>query len=249
MRIVTVLLVLAFGCATASCASNGVSEVQPQKVLIYGASGRIGGHITDEALLRGYAVTGVTRSPDRLAKYDGRIDVAVSDILDRQRTRDLIAAHDAVIVSVGGTPTDPDPTKYIAALAAESLIEVLETQSGDGPRLIFVGNLFTLIYEDDKTLLELGRVDESHKNFAMFHGHQIALDAFRQTVNVKWTVASPPNGLRLEGRSGKIRWGGDELLRDADGTPSTISPEDFAFAVLEELESGNYVRRRFNVAR
>ncbi len=219
------------------------------RLLIYGASGRIGGAIVEEALMRGYAVTGVSRDPARLEQFDGRISIAVGDILDRERTAELIESHDAVIVSIGGAPRSPAPSQYIAATAAESLIDVLGQFGHDGPRLIFVGNLFTLEYEDGKTLLELGRVSEDHENYAMFHGHQIALDAFRQTTDINWTIASPPNGLRLEGRTAEVRWGGDELLRDADGAPAQISREDFACAVLEELENGNYVRQRFNVAR
>lgn len=220
-----------------------------RRVLIYGASGRIGQHIVDEALARGYSVTGVTRDPGRLASYADRIDIASGDILDRAQTADLIAAHDAVIVSIGGTPKDKNPENYIAPLAAESLIEVLGKFGDEGPRLIFVGSVFTLIYEDGKTLLELGRVDESNENYAMFYGHQIALDHFRASEHVNWTVATPPNGLRLEGRVGELSWGGDELLRDADGKPAEISREEFAFAIFEELEAGNYVRQRFNVAR
>ena len=230
----------------ASSAGEGPAD---DRVLVFGASGRIGSHIVEEALLRGYAVTGVTRSVGRLDAYADRINIEVGDILDRERTAELVAEHDAVIVSIGGDPKDKNPETYIAALAAESLIEVLEGFGDDGPRLIFVGNLFTLIYEDGKTLLELGRVPESHEYYAMFHGHQIALDLFRASEHVNWTVATPPNGLRLEGRTAKVRWGGDVLLRDEDGTPSGISREDFAFAVLEELEAGNYIRSRFNVAR
>lgn len=243
------LALLTIYCAVPSSAVGETNAAIVESVLIYGASGRIGQHIVDEALLRGYSVTGVTRNPERLAAYADRIDVETGDILDRDRTAELVAAHDAVIVSIGGTPRDKDPANYIAALAAESVIEVLEDFGDDGPRLIFVGNLFTLIFEDGKTLLELGRVDESHEYYAMFYGHQIALDQFRASNHVNWTVATPPNGLRLEGRTGKIRWGGDELLRDADGSPSGISREDFAYAIFEELEAGNYVRRRFNVAR
>ncbi|MEO1202081.1 MAG: NAD(P)H-binding protein [Pseudomonadota bacterium] len=241
-RRLLLLLLLAIA-ASAAPAADG------DKVLIYGASGRIGQHIVDEALKRGYAVTGVSRDASRLANVADHIDIVTGDILDRERTAELIASHDVVIVSIGGAPRDADPARYIAALAAESLIDVLAPMGDDGPRLIFVGNLFTLIYEDGKTLLELGRVPESHENYAMFHGHQIALDRFRASTGVNWTIATPPNGLRLEGRTGKVRWGGDELLRDPDGTPSGISREDFAYAVLEELENGNYVRARFNVAR
>ncbi len=218
-------------------------------VLVFGASGRIGQHIVEEGLKRGYAITGVSRVPSRLSDWSERIRIEAGDILDRERTRELIAAHDAVIVSIGGMPRDKNPETYIAALAAESLIEVMQEFGEDGPRLIFVGNLFTLIYEDGKSLLDLGRVDESHRYYTMFYGHEIALQKFRASRGVNWTIATPPNGLRLEGFTGRIRFGGDELLRDPDGRPSEISYEDFAFGVFEELDRGHYIRQRFNVAR
>jgi putative NADH-flavin reductase len=244
------LFVSLFAVAMAAIPSTTCAE-DPEitRVLIYGASGRIGVSIVEEALLRGYEVTGVSRNPVRLEQFADRINVETGDILDRERTTELISSHDAVIVSIGGKPGSQHPSQYIAALAAESLVDVLGQFGEDGPRLIFVGNLFTLVFEDGKTLLELGRVPETHENYAMFHGHQIALDTFRKSEGINWTVACPPNGLRLEGRTEKVRWGGDELLRDSDGTPSGISLEDFAYAVLEELENGNYVRQRFNVAR
>ena len=246
-RSIVALLAL-FGAAALLSPGIGRGE-GVERLLIYGASGRIGQHIVDEALSRGYTVTGVTRDRARLANDAHRINVVVGDVLDRARTSQLIESHDAVIVSVGGRPQDADPARYIAPRAAASLIEVLREMGAQGPRLIFVGNLFTLRYENGKTLLDLKRVPKSHGNYAMFYGHQIALDLFRSSEGVNWTVATPPNGLRLKGRTGRVRWGSDTLLRDPDGTPSQISPEDFAFAVLEELEAGNYIKQRFNVAR
>lgn len=218
-------------------------------VLIYGASGRLGSKIVDEALFRGYQVTGVTRDAARLSQRAEEISIVVSDILDREATAKLIREYDVVIVSVGGPPTDSNPMNYIAARAAATLVDVLTPMGRSGPRFIFVGNLYTLEFEDGKTPLELGRVPESHRNYTMFHGHQMALDKFRHSENINWTVATPPNGLRLSGRTGRVRWGENSILRDADGTPSTISPEDFAFAVIEEAKNGRYVQKRFTVAR
>ena len=245
--LLTVLLVTVAFAGDTRAGREGAGADSP-RVLIYGASGRIGSKIVEEGLLRGYAVTGVTRDPARLADYADRIEIVTSDILDRDATRELVGRFDTVVVSVGGTPRDPDPANYIAARAAESLIEVLTPMGADGPRLIFVGNLFTLIYADGKTLLERGWVKDDNPNRAMFYGHQIALDAFRAS-DIDWTVASPPNGLRLEGRTGKVRYGGDVLLRDPDGEPAQISREDYAFAIFEEIENPRYRRARFNVAR
>ncbi len=247
-RIKIILVLFAAVISAVPVEARAESE-KVERLLIYGASGRIGAHIVEEAVSRGYAVTGVSRDPARLEQFADRINIEVGDILDRERTADLVASHDAVIVSVGGKPANQDPAQYVAALSADSLVDVLSRFGDSGPRLIFVGNLFTLEYQDGKTLLELGRVPETHENYAMFYGHQIALETFRKSRQVNWTVATPPNGLRLEGRTANVRWGGDVLLRDPDGAPSQISREDFAYAVLEELENGNYIRARFNVAR
>ncbi len=246
--IATLLTMLLCSCAVAPD-THGARANAAQRVVIFGASGRIGGHIVDEALRRGYAVTGVSRNPARLAgKYEG-MAVAQADILDRARLRELVREHDVVLVSVGGKPESPDPARYIAAQAAHSLIEVLSEFGAQGPRVLFVGNLYTLKGKDGLTFLEAGRAEPSHPNYPMFVGHQLALDAFRASQGVNWTVAAPPNGLRFKGRTGKVRWGGDELLYNEDGTPASISPEDFAYAMLEELEAGRYLRQRYTVAR
>ena len=86
--------------AMPSTACAGDREIS--RVLIYGASGRIGGPIVEEALLRGYEVTGVSRNPVRLEHFADRINVETGDILDREHTTGLVRSHDAVIVSVGG---------------------------------------------------------------------------------------------------------------------------------------------------
>lgn len=224
-------------------------EAADKSVIIFGASGRLGSAIVEEGLLRDYPLTGVSRSAERLDPYADRIQVEEGDILDRERLKALIVDKDVVVVSVGGTPKSQDPASYIAATAAQSLIDVLGELGPEGPRLIFVGNLFTLIFEDGKTLLELGRVPDTHENYAMFYSHQIALDLFRDSQGFTWTVACPPNGLRLEGRTANLNWGGDVLLRDSDGAPAQISLEDFAYAIFEEIENENYLNQRFNVAR
>ncbi len=215
--------------------------------MIYGASGRIGGHIVDEALRRGYQVTGVSRDPSRVTPKPG-MKLVKGDILDQDSLSRLTQTHSTILVSVGGRPSNNDPKQYIAGRAAQSLIENLNSAGRSGPRVIFVGNVYTLEVEPGKTSLDLGRVTQEHRNYAMFYSHQDALDAFRAS-DTNWTVVSPPNGLKLKGRTGKLRYGNDSLLRESDGTPATISPEDFAYAVLDEVANKHYLRRRFTVAR
>ena len=58
---------------------------------------------------------------------------------------------------------------------------------------------------------------------------------------------SPPALIEPGERTGAYRTGDDQLLSDAQGQ-SRISAEDFAIAVLDEVEHGQFVRRRFTVA-
>jgi putative NADH-flavin reductase len=48
-------------------------------------------------------------------------------------------------------------------------------------------------------------------------------------------------------RTGTFRLGGDQLVTDSRG-PSRISAEDFAIALLEEVEHPKHIRQRFTVA-
>jgi putative NADH-flavin reductase len=47
-------------------------------------------------------------------------------------------------------------------------------------------------------------------------------------------------------RTGKFRLGGDQLLGDANGE-SRISVQDYAVAMIDELESPAHIRQRFTV--
>lgn len=47
-------------------------------------------------------------------------------------------------------------------------------------------------------------------------------------------------------RTGKFRFGGDQLLVDSIGH-STISVQDFAVAMIDELENPTHIRKRFTV--
>ena len=61
-----------------------------------------------------------------------------------------------------------------------------------------------------------------------------------------WTFLSPSYFFAPGERTGKFRLGKDELLVAADGQ-SRISTEDFAIALVDELEQPKHSRQRFTV--
>jgi putative NADH-flavin reductase len=62
-----------------------------------------------------------------------------------------------------------------------------------------------------------------------------------------WTYISPAAEIHPGQRTGEYRVSGDQLLVNDDGK-STISFEDYAVAVLDELEQGTHIGERMSVA-
>jgi putative NADH-flavin reductase len=75
----------------------------------------------------------------------------------------------------------------------------------------------------------------------------VFLDKLRAEPALNWTFLSPPGLIQPGERTGRFRLGGNQLLVDAAGN-SAISAEDFAIALIDELETPNHIRKRFTVA-
>ena len=73
-----------------------------------------------------------------------------------------------------------------------------------------------------------------------------ALDQLRKEPELEWSYLSPSAELKPGPRTGNFRLGNDQLLVDATGK-SQISVQDYAVAMIDELERPAHVRRRFTV--
>jgi putative NADH-flavin reductase len=74
------------------------------KVTVFGATGRTGKHVVEEALEKGFLVVAFTRSPQRMDSAKENLTVFEGDIQDAQKVAAAIAGADAVISALG--PTD-----------------------------------------------------------------------------------------------------------------------------------------------
>jgi len=77
-------------------------------------------------------------------------------------------------------------------------------------------------------------------------GQKDALDYLRTIKDVPWTYFSPAGSIVPGTRTGKFRLGADRLVADADGK-SSISMEDYAVAVLDEIQKPAHLRQRFTI--
>jgi putative NADH-flavin reductase len=81
---------------------------------------------------------------------------------------------------------------------------------------------------------------------ATAEGARQALQLLRQEASLNWTVLSPAAVIAPGERTGNFRTGLEQLLTAADGS-SAISVEDFALALVNELERPAHPRQRFTV--
>lgn len=60
-----------------------------------------------------------------------------------------------------------------------------------------------------------------------------------------WSFLFPSADIAPDQRRGKFRRGTDQMLMDANGQTS-ISPQDYAVAMIDEVEKPRRVRQRFS---
>ena len=208
---------------------------------MFGAGGSIGRQIVHEALARGHDVTAAHRQPP--ANQDGHRVIA-GDVRD---PRPALAARDqdAVISAVGAGLTGASPDYRVYIDAARALVDALRTRGDRAPRLIVVGGAGSLQVGPDQRLLDTPEFPAQFREEASAQAD--ALSFYRTISDVRWTYVSPAAQIASGARTGRFRTGRDELLTDDQGQ-SRITIEDYAAAVLDELEHPEAIGRRMTAA-
>lgn len=199
-------------------------------IAIIGAAGRAGSRIQAELLRRGHSVTAIVRDPAKVAATPG-LTVKAGDANDAGTLAPLLAGHDAVVSAVMFLMGD-----------ADSLIGAVK-QSGL-PRYLVVGGAGSLEVAPGVRLIDTPEFPDLYKAEAS-KGAEF-LDRLKAEPELNWTFLSPSAEFVLGERTGKFRLGDDALLVDGAGR-SWISYEDFAVALVDEIETPKHERKRFAV--
>jgi uncharacterized protein len=200
-------------------------------IVLAGATGNIGSRILDEALRRGHRVTGLTRDPAKLAARDG-LTAKKASTTEVGAFAEALKGHDAAILSVKWNENDVH--RVLDALRRAGV-----------KRCLFVVGAGSLLRSDGRThfdhMAEKGIQPPTSKPAAL------ALAEVQKVTDLDWTAISPPASIQPGARTGKFRLGRDHLLEDDKGK-SEISREDFAIAILDEIEKPKHIRQRFTAA-
>ncbi|GAA3055540.1 hypothetical protein FHS39_002942 [Streptomyces olivoverticillatus] len=212
------------------------------RIALFGATGTIGSRILREALDRGHQVTAVVRDPAKLTEQRTDLTVTTGDVLDPASVAEAAKGQDVVVSAVGGG----DGPGHVATIepAAKSLVAGVRTLGGDAPRLITVGGAGSLRTPDGKQVWDAEGLPEFL--LQIMHAHGDALEYYRTVEDVRWTNISPAALIEPGERTGGYRTALEDLVADADGK-SRITAEDYAVAVVDEIETPKHVGERFTV--
>ena len=199
------------------------------KVALIGASGHVGSRLLTELLKREHLVTGIVPSPEKLQPRNG-LTAKRGDVNDEVGLTPLLAGHDAVISAVKFQNMTP-----------QILIGAVKKA---GVRLLVVGGAGSLEVAPGLQLVDTPDFPEAYKSESLC-GRDF-LNILRGEQELDWTFLSPSAEFAPGVRTGRFRLGKDQLLIRADGK-SRISMEDYAIALVDELETPQHSRERFTV--
>jgi len=210
------------------------------KIVILGATGFVGSALLNEALRRGHKVTAVVRHPEKLAKQEGLVAKA-GDVYDSKLLATLIQDHSAMISAFN--PGWKNPNLYDDQVRGTTSIIAAVKKAGI-KRVLWVGGAGGLEVKPGVRLVDSPDFPGWVKPGALATFD--ALEQLRREPGLDWSYLAPSAEMKSGQRTGKFRLGKDQLLVDANGQ-SRISVEDYAMAMIDELENQTHIRQRFTV--
>lgn len=210
------------------------------KVAMIGATGYVGSRMMIEALQRGHEVTAIARNLEQLPPVP-QLHAVRGDVYDQNEIAALVAGHDAVIDAFHPGWGTPDSGERL--LSGEQAIIAAVKQAGIA-RLLMVGSAGTLEIAPRLDLLDTGEFTEEMK--ATARASRAVLQQMRSEEELQWTMLTPPAVLQPGQRTGSFRLDDDQLITDEQGL-SNISLEDYAVAMIDELENPQHVGQRFTI--
>jgi putative NADH-flavin reductase len=201
------------------------------KIALFGASGVVGSRIAAEAVRRGHAVTAITRTGHEAAPG---VTARAGDLGDEATVKEAAATHDVIVSATGPSRTGESHEPWLTAV--QTLID-----HGAEARVLFVGGAGSLVGPDGTRLLDTAGFPEVY--LAEARSGAAALDLFRAApADLDWTFFSPAPVIAPGERTGTYTLGLDSPAGEQ------ISAEDYAVAMLDEIEQPRHRRQRFTAA-
>jgi putative NADH-flavin reductase len=213
-----------------------------KSVVLIGASGFVGNAILNELLSRGHKVTAVVRNPKKINVTNSKLEIVKTDVSDTNVMVEICKGKEAIISAYN--PGWANPDIYEETLRNYPLILEAAKRSG-AKRLLCVGGAGTLFCAPGLRVVDSGAIPDAIMDGVKSLG-EFYLNTLMNEKTIDWIFFSPAGTLESGKRTGKFRLGKDDLIVDENGI-SHISVEDYAVAMVDELENPKHHYERFTI--
>lgn len=216
--------------------AGAAANPKQQNILLIGASGMVGSRVLAEATERGHCVIAASRHPEKI-KTGPNVKAVKLDATDQAAFTAEAKKVDA-IVSATSPRGGGDPGKEAKAVGDTEIAVAKAT----GKRLIVVGGAGSLNLPDGRAVVDTLP--------AQYQGEARAMKGVLESLkasDVDWTFFSPAMSIAPGKKTGKYQTGTTTMLFDGN-KKSAISAEDFAHALVSEIEKPEHRRGQMTVA-
>ncbi|EON71899.1 NAD(P)-dependent oxidoreductase [Lysinibacillus sphaericus] len=152
------------------------------KILVLGATGRVGSHIVSLALRDGHHVMALVRTPNKISTIDSNLHIIHGNVLNQHNLQSVMSEIDIVISAL-----NTDGTNTLS----ESMLLILETmKKANVKRIITVGTAGILQSRLTPHLLRYQSSESKRKTTNAAEEHHKVFDMLSQS-DVDWTIVCP----------------------------------------------------------
>lgn len=213
-----------------------------KKMVLIGASGFVGSALLNEALNRGFEATAVVRHPEKIKIENEHLKVKKADVSSLNEVCEVCKGADAVISAFN--PGWNNPNIYDETIKVYLTIIDGVKKAGVN-RFLMVGGAGSLFIAPGLRLMDSGEVPENILPGVKALG-EFYLNFLMKEKEIDWVFFSPAADMRPGVRTGRYRLGKDDMIVDIVGN-SHISVEDYAAAMIDELEHPKHHQERFTI--
>jgi uncharacterized protein len=202
-------------------------------ICLFGATGRVGSVILENALAQNHSVKALVRNRTKLLKENHNLHIVVGNALNRQNISEAITGADVVVSAL-----NTDGTSTLAE-SMPIIIEQMKTQQIR--RIITIGTAGILQARSEPDLYRFQSSESKRKTTKDAEEHLKAYLLLKES-GLDWTVICPTY-LPLGERVGKYRFEKNVLPEN----PSSISVYDTGDFAYNQLFSDQFVGNRVGI--
>ncbi|MFC4388927.1 NAD(P)-dependent oxidoreductase [Gracilibacillus marinus] len=204
------------------------------KLLLLGATGRVGSNLLRLALQDGHEVTALVRKPEKISITDDKLTIMEGNVVNQEDISRSINGMDMVLSALN---TDGNTT------LTDSMPHIIREMESEGiKRIITIGTAGILQSRNNPSIYRYQSNESKRKSTRAAEEHRKVYELLIETT-LQWTIVCPtylPDGTL----TGAYRT--EKTFLPEGGT--NISVQDTAHFAYNQLHSDKYVQTRVGIA-